>query len=351
MVMNRGVLQSSSPVQPPMMAGVNPTWWWNINGIPSPPPLPLHAPPVSLGGLSPSSIFTDHLYVPTASGASASSSPSSSYSWQDFNNPELSESCSQLLLRGLMAGEEYSGGNTLSCFQDQQQSPKVSSAMLDHQAHQENSASSYRHMYGHPNNGQGDFHLGSAAKPLSWSSIAPVPSTARSCARRMETTSARSFSKNSKLGTRNPLKDRPYEGNNNANGGAQKKARVQPSSAQSTIKVRKEKLGDRITALHQLVSPFGKTDTASVLLEAIGYIRFLQSQIEALSSPYLGYGLRNPNHHNSEEENELTSDLRSRGLCLVPSSCILQVGESNVMTGGADCWPAAPFGGGGLAFP
>ncbi|PHU24391.1 Transcription factor bHLH68 [Capsicum chinense] len=52
--------------------------------------------------------------------------------------------------------------------------------------------------------------------------------------------------------------------------------------------VRKEKLGDRITALHQLVSPFGKTDTASVLSEAIGYIRFLQAQIQALSSPYMG---------------------------------------------------------------
>ncbi|GMH25177.1 hypothetical protein Nepgr_027020 [Nepenthes gracilis] len=45
------------------------------------------------------------------------------------------------------------------------------------------------------------------------------------------------------------------------------------------FKVRKEKLGDRIAALHQLVSPFGKTDTASVLTEAIGYIQFLQDQI------------------------------------------------------------------------
>ncbi|KAG6498725.1 hypothetical protein ZIOFF_038447 [Zingiber officinale] len=69
--------------------------------------------------------------------------------------------------------------------------------------------------------------------------------------------------------------------NSTATGGALKKARVQGSfTAQSTLKVRKEKLGDRIIALHQIVSPFGKTDTASVLLEAIGYIRFLHSQIE-----------------------------------------------------------------------
>ncbi|KAH0938909.1 hypothetical protein HID58_006370 [Brassica napus] len=35
------------------------------------------------------------------------------------------------------------------------------------------------------------------------------------------------------------------------------------------FKVRKEKLGDRITGLQHLVSPFGKTDTASVLNEAV----------------------------------------------------------------------------------
>ncbi|CAL8176424.1 unnamed protein product [Prunus armeniaca] len=52
---------------------------------------------------------------------------------------------------------------------------------------------------------------------------------------------------------------------------------------------RKNKSGPRSrsrpleTALHQLVSPFGKTDTASVLLEAIGYIRFLQGQIEVIN--------------------------------------------------------------------
>ncbi|KAF8719347.1 hypothetical protein HU200_024053 [Digitaria exilis] len=69
-----------------------------------------------------------------------------------------------------------------------------------------------------------------------------------------------------------------------------KKPRIATPSSMPTFKVRKEKLGDRITALQQLVSPFGKTDTASVLHEAIEYIRFLHDQVASLSSPYLKCG-------------------------------------------------------------
>ncbi|XP_078176754.1 basic helix-loop-helix (bHLH) DNA-binding superfamily protein [Carex rostrata] len=154
------------------------------------------------------------------------------------------------------------------------------------------------------------------------------------------------------------------------NGAQLKKAKIQGSSPQSTIKVRKEKLGDRITALHQLVSPFGKTDTASVLLEAIGYIRFLHGQIEALSLPYLssGSGSHNSRHHGQGEKNcifpddpgqllndnsvrntsdqsikEVTKkDLRTRGLCLVPVSFLLDIATDHSM---ADYWAPAFLGG------
>ncbi|KAL9224513.1 hypothetical protein vseg_000539 [Gypsophila vaccaria] len=163
-----------------------------------------------------------------------------------------------------------------------------------------------------------------------------------------------------------------YERDCATKGGASKKAKVQPSSSQSTFKVRKEKLGDRITALHQLVSPFGKTDTASVLLEAIGYIRFLHNQVEALSLPYLTSGSKNErqSYNNVQEEKkcifpedpgqlldenclkrkggphleelqEEAKDLRSKGLCLVPLACTMHVGSDN----GADYWAPA-FGGG-----
>ncbi|MCH89216.1 transcription factor bHLH112-like [Trifolium medium] len=90
------------------------------------------------------------------------------------------------------------------------------------------------------------------------------------------------------------------------------------------MQVRKEKLGDRITALQQLVSPFGKTDTASVLHEAIEYIKFLHDQVNVLSTPYMKNG--SPIQHqqgcdNVPKESEgKKQDLRSQGLCLVPIS-------------------------------
>ncbi|XWS24404.1 hypothetical protein CRYUN_Cryun28dG0099000 [Craigia yunnanensis] len=70
-------------------------------------------------------------------------------------------------------------------------------------------------------------------------------------------------------------------------GAVAKKSRLESRASFPPFKVRKEKLGDRIAALQQLVAPFGKTDTASVLMEAIGYIKFLQNQVETLSVPYM----------------------------------------------------------------
>ncbi|EPS67749.1 hypothetical protein M569_07030 [Genlisea aurea] len=80
----------------------------------------------------------------------------------------------------------------------------------------------------------------------------------------------------------------------------------------AVLQVRKERLGDRVNALQQLVSPFGKTDTASVLHEAIEYIKYLHDQLDVLlSSPYF----KNKSHHHKQE-----GCLMSRGLCLTPIS-------------------------------
>ncbi|KAF8397530.1 hypothetical protein HHK36_016448 [Tetracentron sinense] len=78
---------------------------------------------------------------------------------------------------------------------------------------------------------------------------------------------------------------------------------------------RSHKLGDRITALQKLVSPYGKTDTASVLQEASVGIKLLQEQIQMLSTPYFRVRPLQP-----QSFGEKQVDLRSRGLCLVPVS-------------------------------
>ncbi|KHN06774.1 transcription factor bHLH113-like isoform X1 [Glycine soja] len=107
---------------------------------------------------------------------------------------------------------------------------------------------------------------------------------------------------------------------------------------------RKEKLGERIATLQQLVSPFGKTDTASVLHEAMGYIRFLHDQVQVLCSPYL-QSLPSSYHQNQHggggnNEEEVNKDLRSKGLCLIPVGCTVHVAGSN----GADFWSSAAIG-------
>ncbi|VFR03395.1 unnamed protein product [Cuscuta campestris] len=97
--------------------------------------------------------------------------------------------------------------------------------------------------------------------------------------------------------------------------------------------VPKVKLADKITALQQIVSPFGKTDTASVLWEALGHIRFLQEQIQLLTNAHaksnairkdvpwggfiVGGGRKDAGGGGGEDDDV---DLRSRGLCLVPTS-------------------------------
>ncbi|TKY71591.1 dimerization protein [Spatholobus suberectus] len=122
-----------------------------------------------------------------------------------------------------------------------------------------------------------------------------------------------------------------------------KRQRIETPSPLPTFKVRKEKLGDRITALQQLVSPFGKTDTASVLHEAIEYIKFLHDQVSVLSSPYMKNGA--PIQHQQDCDNLKDSegpkqDLRSRGLCLVPISSTFPVANETTV----DFWTPT-FGG------
>ncbi|CAK7356720.1 unnamed protein product [Dovyalis caffra] len=309
------------------MAG-NPSWW-SMH--------PASQQPSAL--LSSSSIFPSQYVL------GSSSFPSNSLP----DNQELPQSWSQLLLGGSSGDEDRCclsqfQPKKLENWEDQILNPSSSIAVV---ADVKQEVSHNSNIYGHGNE---DFQ---APRPVAWPQVMPV-SSPRSCVTSLSSTNILDFSYNKANGA-NQHPDQSSECNSTATGGVCKKARVQPSSSQP-LKVRKEKVGDRITALHQMVSPFGKTDTASVLLEAIGYIRFLQGQIEALSSPYLGTAspnMRSQQQSVQEERNcafsedigqdnqDKPKDLRSRGLCLVPVSCTQHVGSDN----GADYWAPAIGGG------
>ncbi|ESQ54332.1 hypothetical protein EUTSA_v10025359mg [Eutrema salsugineum] len=397
--MNRGVLESS-PVQQLMTAG-NPNWWNVSGGMRPPPPLIGHQQGPLPPQMTPNNNYLRPRMMPTllphflpspATSSSSSSSPSvpnnpNLSSWLESNDlPPESWSLSQLLLGGLMMGEEerlemmnhhnhhdeqhhhhsFQGKMRLENWEEQVLSPQqISMGVVE--IKQENNVNN--------NNG---YLISSPNSPPNKSCVTTTTTTSLNSNdennNNMLDFSSNHNGLNLSEGRHTPP-DRTSECNSLEIGGStNKKPRLQPSpSSQSTLKVRKEKLGGRIAALHQLVSPFGKTDTASVLSEAIGYIRFLQSQIEALSHPYFGTNasgnMRHQQHFqgdgscifpedpgqlvndqcmkrrgasssstdNQNANEEPKKDLRSRGLCLVPVSCTLQVGSDN----GADYWAPA----------
>ncbi|KAK4269349.1 hypothetical protein QN277_022517 [Acacia crassicarpa] len=304
-------------------------------------------------------------------------------------NPEPpSSTWSQLLFSGAPGEEEglsfdhFQAKKLATSWEEQFLNPSFSRVhhnLVEGMIKQEGGSCLYGHGGSEEFQGTCSSSSGGGPAAANWSHmLAPVSSSPRSCVTSLITNNNNnnntslldSFSykkPDTKKTHRLPADHSPES--STATGGICKKARVQASSSQPSLKVRKEKLGDRISALHQLVSPFGKTDTASVLLEGIGYIRFLQSQIEALCFPYFGNSSKNLRNHqlvnhgernsvfpedpgqllnndstlkrngasNQENGEEKAKDLRSRGLCLVPISLSDHFGidHNNI---GADFW-------------
>ncbi|XP_059299655.1 transcription factor bHLH68-like isoform X1 [Lycium ferocissimum] len=335
-----------------MMAGT-PTNWWSM---------------IMNGNMHPQSHYQNF-----SSSSSSSNSSSSHFYGADNPNQEFPRSLSQLLLSGFSGDQEKFGispfheaGNsedqTLNSVHPSATNFRVPVADVKPELGQ---------LYDYHHHVQNEFHAASLQEKLelptdftrpltsNWSPQ-DLPSPASSCITTGLSHNLLNFTshKNSKGQHKHQRPDHnSSECNSTTSGGISKKARVQHSTAQPSLKVRKEKLGDRITSLHQLVSPFGKTDTASVLSEAIGYIRFLQGQIQALSTPYLGNASGSMGHipqqsfldgnclkrrpAYKQDSQHKVKDLKSRGLCLVPISCMANVGSDT----GADYWAPALGGG------
>ncbi|CAD5182379.1 unnamed protein product [Musa acuminata subsp. malaccensis] len=145
---------------------------------------------------------------------------------------------------------------------------------------------------------------------------------------------------------------------NDSSGGKRPKTSDGGRGAATSTK-EKDRMGERVAKLQQLVSPFGKSDTASVLSEATAYIKFLHEQLQVsppslnLLTIYSPIGILSSLSHvikpcasqvlcapylrkavTGKMEGDDHYSLRSRGLCLVPLSSTFQIARSN----GADLW-------------
>ncbi|KAG9143307.1 hypothetical protein Leryth_010238 [Lithospermum erythrorhizon] len=259
-----------------MMAG-NPNSWWSLTNGSSLHPQESHQ-------LSSSSSFLSPLYL---YGPSSASSLSSTSMADHHHNQEFPRSWSQLLLgSGLPSDQERYGTSELCQYNnrlenwEQNVSNNLSSSRVQMDDDDEKQGVDQNMpFFGHVNNDEYNHQVSRNSWPHHQLNLVSSPT---SCVTSLSS-NLLNFASSNKQEGRRERSDNSTEGNNNSStGGLAKKPRVQHSSTQPALKVRKEKLGDRITALHQLVSPFGKTDTASVLSEAIGYIRFLLGQIEVM---------------------------------------------------------------------
>ncbi|XP_047081403.1 transcription factor bHLH68-like [Lolium rigidum] len=377
--MDRGLIHKSSPLVGEMGEGHG---WWSVNNLR--PPFEQHNPSILLPSTTAASssshissfsslLLSNHYPLPTTSTAPWHDSSSSNQGQQ------LQDPWSHLVMSPGGSGGLANSEERYKNWEGQALFPTGGEEAEDRSS----AGYSYRATVSHGRSQAGDEIQLAMSSPPPWArgiqqhhnTLQQQASSPRSSSITSTTSLGSSMFEFSNHGS-------PRECLSTASGTAFKKARTQePSPAQSIVKVRKEKLGDRITALHQLVSPFGKTDTASVLLEAIGYIRFLHGQIEGLSSPYqLGGGNGSGGGSMSKQQHEATAqqgernnifpeepgqllhdkasrkrghpdqdvscsgeeakkDLKSRGLCLVPVSCTLDFGAD---AGPADYWTAAP---------
>uniref|UniRef100_A0ACD5YSX0 Uncharacterized protein n=1 Tax=Avena sativa TaxID=4498 RepID=A0ACD5YSX0_AVESA len=381
--MDRGVIHKSSPLVGEMGEGHG---WWSVNNLR--PPFEQHNPSVLLPSTTTTASSSSTSHINSFSSLLLSNHyplpTTSTTPWHDSSasnqGQQLQDPWSHLFVSTSASGGLANGEERYKNWEGQALIPTAGGEADDGSC----AGYSYRATASHGSRPAGDEIQLAMSSPPPWArgnhhhhnTLQQQASSPRSSSI-TSTTSPRSsmleFSNNRS----------PSESLSTAAGAAFKKARTQePSPTQSTVKVRKEKLGDRVTALHQLVSPFGKTDAASVLLEAIGYIRFLHGQIEGMSSPYqLGGGNgsggsvskqqheataqqgernsifpeepgqllhdkvtrkrgRSEQDGSSGAEEEAKKDLRSRGLCLVPVSCTLDFGAD--ADGPADYWTAAP---------